>query len=89
MLAANRDSFETVVVRPRFVWGAGDTTVLPTIVELVRSGRFSWIGGGMHRTSITHIDNTVAGARARGARGGVRATPTSSPTASRWCFASS
>jgi nucleoside-diphosphate-sugar epimerase len=61
VLAANRDSFETVVVRPRFVWGAGDTTLLPTIVELVRSGRFSWIGGGMHRTSITHIDNTVQG----------------------------
>lgn len=61
VLAANRDSFETVVVRPRFVWGTGDTTVLPTIVELVRSGRFSWIGGGTHRTSITHIDNTVQG----------------------------
>lgn len=42
--AANREGFETVVVRPRFVWGAGDTTLLPSIVELVRSGRFAWIG---------------------------------------------
>src|SRR6202035_5363563 len=25
VLAANRDRFETVVVRPRFVWGSGDT----------------------------------------------------------------
>jgi nucleoside-diphosphate-sugar epimerase len=61
VLAANRDGFETVVVRPRFVWGRGDTTLLPAMVDLVRSGRFAWISGGRHRTSITHVDNTVEG----------------------------
>src|SRR5271155_1323050 len=61
VLAANRDGFETVVVRPRFVWGRGDTTLLPVIAEMVRTGRFAWIGGGRHRTSTTHIDNTVEG----------------------------
>ena len=61
VLNANRDGFETVVVRPRFVWGRGDTTLLPTIVDMVSSGRFAWIGGGRHRTSITHVDNTVEG----------------------------
>ena len=61
VLAANRDGFETVVVRPRFVWGAGDTTLLPVILEMVRSGRFAWIGGGRHLTSTTHVDNTVEG----------------------------
>jgi nucleoside-diphosphate-sugar epimerase len=69
---ANRDGFETVVVRPRFVWGRGDTTLLPTMVEMVRSGRFAWIGGGRHRTSITHVENAVEGlvlAAARGAAG--------------------
>jgi nucleoside-diphosphate-sugar epimerase len=59
---ANREgSFETVVVRPRFVWGRGDTTLLPTMTEMVRSGRFAWIGGGDHLTAITHVDNTVEG----------------------------
>ncbi len=61
VLAANRAGFETVVVRPRFVWGAGDTTLLPVMVELARGGRFAWIGGGRHRTSTTHVDNTVEG----------------------------
>jgi nucleoside-diphosphate-sugar epimerase len=61
VLAANRDGFETVVVRPRFVWGVGDTTLLPVLVEMVRGGRFAWIGGGLHRTSITHVENTVEG----------------------------
>jgi len=61
VLAANTEAFETVVVRPRFVWGRGDTTLLPQIVAMVRSGRFAWIGGGRHRTSITHVDNAVEG----------------------------
>ena len=52
---------ETVVVRPRLVWGPGDTTVLPGLIEAVRSKKFSWIGGGEHRTSTTHVDNAVEG----------------------------
>jgi nucleoside-diphosphate-sugar epimerase len=59
--AANGDGFETVVIRPRFVWGRGDTTLLPTLVELVRSGGFRWVGGGRHLTDTTHVDNTVEG----------------------------
>jgi nucleoside-diphosphate-sugar epimerase len=59
--AANGDGLETVVIRPRFVWGRGDTTLLPALVELVRSGRFRWIGGGRHLTATTHVDNTVEG----------------------------
>lgn len=58
---ANGDGLETVVVRPRFVWGSGDTTLLPAIVDIVRSGRFRWIGGGRHLTDTTHVDNTVEG----------------------------
>jgi nucleoside-diphosphate-sugar epimerase len=58
---ANGAGLETVVVRPRFVWGAGDTTLLPAIVELVRAGRFRWVGGGGQLTATTHVDNTVEG----------------------------
>jgi nucleoside-diphosphate-sugar epimerase len=74
VIEANHNGLETVVVRPRFVWGPGDTTLLPRLTEAVRSGRFAWIGGGHHRTSTTHIDNTVQGlmlAAQRGAPGGV------------------
>ena len=59
------NGLETVVVRPRFVWGRGDTTLLPVMTEMVRAGRFAWIGGGRHRTSTTHVDNVVDGLRAR------------------------
>jgi nucleoside-diphosphate-sugar epimerase len=59
--AANGDGLETVVVRPRFVWGRGDTSLLPRIIEMVRSGRFRWVGGGRQLTATTHIANTVEG----------------------------
>jgi nucleoside-diphosphate-sugar epimerase len=58
---ANGDALETVVVRPRLVWGRGDTTIMPSLVKAIEAGRFAWIGGGRHRTSTTHVDNTVHG----------------------------
>jgi nucleoside-diphosphate-sugar epimerase len=66
--AANGDGLETVVIRPRFVWGRGDTTLLPAITELVRSRRFRWIGGGRQLTATTHVDNTVEGLWLAGTR---------------------
>ncbi len=74
VLTAGHDGFETVVVRPRMVWGPGDTTILPQLAELVRSGRFAWIGGGRHLTATTHVENAVEGlvlGAERGASGGV------------------
>ncbi len=58
---ANRAGFETVALRPRFVWGLGDTTLLPAMVATVESGQFAWIGGGRNVTDTTHVDNVVEG----------------------------
>ncbi|HYW02566.1 MAG TPA: NAD-dependent epimerase/dehydratase family protein [Gammaproteobacteria bacterium] len=60
---------ETVIVRPRLVWGRDDTSLLPQLVEAVRSGRFMWIGDGRHRTSTTHVDNVCEGLLAAASRG--------------------
>jgi nucleoside-diphosphate-sugar epimerase len=71
---ANGEGLETVCVRPRFVWGMGDTTLLPSLVSMVKAGKFAWIGGGHHLTSTTHVDNAVEGlvlGAQRGAPGGV------------------
>jgi nucleoside-diphosphate-sugar epimerase len=59
--AAAADGFGTVAVRPRFIWGAGDTTLLPQLVQAVRDGRFAWIGSGRHLVDTTHVDNVVHG----------------------------
>jgi nucleoside-diphosphate-sugar epimerase len=59
--AAAREGFETVAVRPRFVGGKGDTTLLPEMVATVEAGRFAWVGGGRNVTDTTHVDNVVEG----------------------------
>ena len=74
VIAANGGGFETVVIRPRFIWGADDTSVLPELIAAVKAGRFGWIGGGHYLTSTCHIANVVEGAllaAERGAPGGI------------------
>jgi len=58
---ANRPGFETLTVRPRFVWGKGDTTLLPEMVRTVEAGKWAWVGGGHNVTDTAHVDNVVEG----------------------------
>ena len=51
----------TIVLRPRFIWGPDDTTLLPKMEAKVRAGQWAWIDHGRAMTSTTHIDNLVHG----------------------------
>ncbi|MBK9449939.1 MAG: NAD-dependent epimerase/dehydratase family protein [Bacteroidetes bacterium] len=51
--------FETISIRPRLVWGPGDETILPNLLEMIDKGRFRWIDGGNYLTSTCYIDNLV------------------------------
>ena len=72
LLRAAGDQMDVVIVRPRFIWGAGDSSVLPVMVAAVRQGQFRWIAGGRYKTSTCHVRNVVEGmilAAQRGRRG--------------------
>lgn len=58
LIAANgrRPDFETIAIRPPFIWGDGMPT-LDHMVETVRAGRFQWVGGGGQAMSTCHVDN--------------------------------
>jgi len=59
VIAANDSgaAFETLILRPRLIWGPGDQSVLPEIAAAVRQGKFMWIGGGEALTASSYIDN--------------------------------
>ena len=57
--AANTTKFQTIILRPRFIWGPGDTTLIPTIEAMAKSGQWMWVNHGTAQTSTTHIDNLV------------------------------
>ncbi len=61
VLAANDpdNGFEALSLRPRFIWGPGDQTILPGLIDAVEKGLFRWIDHGRYITSTTHIDNLV------------------------------
>ncbi|MGH8517797.1 MAG: NAD-dependent epimerase/dehydratase family protein [Panacagrimonas sp.] len=61
VVAANAPDFATVICRPRLIWGAGDTSVLPKLVEAAKAGRLAWIDRGRYLTQSCHIDNVVEG----------------------------
>lgn len=72
--AADRPGFTCVALRPRWIWGRGDTTLMPRLLEAVGSGKFAWINGGAALTSTCHVRNVCAGiacALAADAPGGV------------------
>ncbi len=56
---ANAADFQTIILRPRFIWGPGDTTLLPVIEHMAKSGQWQWIDNGKAKTSTTHIANLV------------------------------
>ncbi|MDO9021556.1 MAG: NAD-dependent epimerase/dehydratase family protein [Deltaproteobacteria bacterium] len=57
VFAANAEGFATLSVRPRFVWGPRDTSVLPAVLRMAREGAWVWLDGGRARTSTTHVLN--------------------------------
>jgi nucleoside-diphosphate-sugar epimerase len=61
VLAASDSNFRALSVRPRMIWGPGDKTILPVVLEMIEKGRFLWVDGGKALTSTTHIDNLVHG----------------------------
>jgi nucleoside-diphosphate-sugar epimerase len=60
-LDADGEGLRTVAVRPRWIWGRGDTSLFPKFVQGVKDGRWWWLGDGKHKVSTTHIRNTVEG----------------------------
>ena len=59
VLAANDAALATVALRPRLIWGPGDTQLLPRLVERASAGRLRFIAGGHNRMDTTYIDNAA------------------------------
>src|SRR5262249_38533218 len=57
----NQGRLEASVTRPRFIWGKGDTTLLPKLIEGAQAGVLRWVDGGNYLTSTCHIDNVCEG----------------------------
>ena len=51
----------TAVVRPGVIWGPGDITILPRLVDLLRRGQMILIDGGRNLLGLSHIESLARG----------------------------
>lgn len=49
----------TVVLRPRGIYGHGDTALLPRLITAARAGSLPLLRGGAAATDITHVEDVV------------------------------
>lgn len=52
-------NLETVIVRPKAVFGPGDTSLLPRLLRAAEAKRLPQIGSGNNRVDLTYVDNVV------------------------------
>ena len=58
--AARAQGLPTLILRPRGLFGPGDTTLLPRVIDRLESGRLPIIGDGENVVDLTYIDNAAA-----------------------------
>jgi nucleoside-diphosphate-sugar epimerase len=59
VLRSHARGLATVIVRPRALYGPGDTTILPRVVEALRRKQFPLLDGGRSLVDLTFIDDAV------------------------------
>ncbi|MEA2328019.1 MAG: hypothetical protein QOE68_2978 [Thermoanaerobaculia bacterium] len=52
-------ALETVIIRPKAIFGPGDTALLPRLLAAGRAGRLPQIGDGINLVDLTYVDNVV------------------------------
>ncbi len=57
--AASHQEFETVIMRPKAIFGPGDTSLLPRLIEAARRGRLPQIGDGSNLVDLTYVENVA------------------------------
>lgn len=59
IMAANGPGLATVALRPRMIWGPGDTQIAPRLIERRRAGRLKIVGDGRALVDSIYIDNAA------------------------------
>jgi nucleoside-diphosphate-sugar epimerase len=52
-------SLDTVIVRPKAIFGPGDRTLLPQLIAVAQRNRLPQIGNGRNLVDLTYVENVV------------------------------
>ena len=56
---AREKGLETVIIRPKAIFGPGDRSLLPRLIALAAKGSLRQIGNGKNLVDLTYVENVV------------------------------
>ncbi len=56
---AHSDGLPVITIRPRAIFGPGDRSILPRLIQRLETGRMRIIGDGKNVTDLTYVENVV------------------------------
>jgi nucleoside-diphosphate-sugar epimerase len=56
---AHRDGLAVITIRPRAIFGPGDTTILPRLIDRLQRRRLRVIGDGQNVADLSYVENVV------------------------------
>jgi nucleoside-diphosphate-sugar epimerase len=59
LVRAAAGTMETVILRPKAIYGAGDRALVPRLIAAARRGALPQIGDGSNAVDVTHVDDVV------------------------------
>lgn len=60
VLTAHATGLPSVILRPRAIFGPGDTTIFPRLIRALEGGLVPILGDGRNQVDLTYIDNVVS-----------------------------
>jgi nucleoside-diphosphate-sugar epimerase len=63
LVNAASGGLETVILRPKAIFGPGDRALLPRLLATARTGRLPMIGDGRNLVDLTYVDSVVEALR--------------------------
>lgn len=57
--AAQAAGLDTVILRPKAIFGPGDRALIPRLLETARSGKLRQFGSGENRVDLTYVENVA------------------------------
>jgi 2-alkyl-3-oxoalkanoate reductase len=57
--AVTEDGLSAINLRPKAIFGPGDTSLLPRLIAAARVGRLPQIGDGTNRVDLTYVENVA------------------------------
>jgi 2-alkyl-3-oxoalkanoate reductase len=59
LVLSKKAELETIILRPKAIYGPGDTALLPRLIRIAKTGRLPQMGDGKNLVALTYVSDVV------------------------------